>query len=248
MSREYDRNWRYDMQRQHVVNNPIIFNDDIDIQRRMFWEAAISTGITVDFYNCCSDISDFYQDPNLKWEKPVLLPVIFDDHPKVKILKDYGWFTEDEEDRPQLVYLPMYKDWTTKELLKLNDNSLIRVHYFGQNFASEFRITDKRMDSLYGVYWVCKLAPERINVFNFIDEHGEHFLKRARRDEPDKMVGDKRVYENDQYVKNIIESDNEDTYYDMIMNGKDENTVDKYKYDEDIDVVDLHNNQQGEGN
>jgi hypothetical protein len=37
MADEYGKEWRYQLERQHSVNNPIIVNEDIELQRRMFW-------------------------------------------------------------------------------------------------------------------------------------------------------------------------------------------------------------------
>lgn len=250
MTQEYGKIWRYPVERQHVVNNPVIFNHDIDIQRRMFWEAAESTGIIVEFYNCMYDNSDFNNDPNCLWEDKIILPVIFDDHPKVKVIKELGWFTEDDE-RPMLVYIPMYRDWTTKELLHLREQSLIRVFYYGNEIPSEFRITDKKMDSLYGVHWVCKLAPERFNRFCFIQENGRHFLKlKERHDESTGEEGGYKDgyqnYDHDSYINNIAREHPFDDYFDDIMNGDSENTVDFYTKeanDDDLIGNDLDKNK-----
>ena len=242
MAVEVGKIWRYPMERQHVVSNPTIFSRDIDIQRRMFIEAAISTGVIVDFFRCISDVSDFYNDSNCKWEEPVKLPVIFDDHPKVKTLKALGWFTEDDE-RPMLLYLPMYKDWITKELLDVRENSLVRIHYFGQNIPAEFRITEKKMDSVYGVHWACKLSPERLDEFSIIQEDGRHFLKRKLRDfdcsHDIDEDSDNRKYVHDGVNDGIIDAVPSDyDYWDLVTNGKSENTVDKYDYKEDKDIID----------
>lgn len=247
----YGNSWRYPLQRQHSVKNPIIVNDDIEIQRRMFWEGAISTGVIVDFYRCISDVSDFYQDPHLEYEEPIRLPIIFDDHPKLKILKMYGWFTEDEE-HPTLAYLPMYKEWQTKELLDVRENSLMRVSYYGQPYPADFRIMDKKLDSIYGVYWICKLAPERINQFTVINNHGEHFLKKVRegRDTTNDYTRkngsdvDNRVYAEEGYTDILTEQDDGESYFDKIVkSSQKEDTVIRYdntkvnKPDEPKDTV-----------
>lgn len=240
MAENYGTVWRYPLERQHVVRNPIIFNKDIELQRRMFTESAISTGVIVDFYNCISDVSDIYNDPNALWDEAVKLPIIFDDAPKVKILKNYGWFTEDDE-RPTLAYLPMYKDWQTKELLDVRDHSLLRVYYFGQPNPAEFRVTDRKMDSIYGVYWVCKLAPERFNRFYLVNDHGKHFLKvKARPDEmgvTTKPRPDNRVFEHDSFVEQIAQDTSSGDYWDMIMGTDTENTVDFYNPYESSDKI-----------
>ena len=238
MAEEYGKEWRYSLERQHSVHNPVIINEDIELQRRMFWESALHTGITVDFYNCKFEQQDFNQDLNLIWDDAIRLPVIFDDAPKVKVLKNLGWYTEDDE-RPELVYLPMYKDWMTKELLDVKENSIIRLYYFGGINTADFRVTDKKMDSVYGVYWVCKLAPERMNDFTMIELNGEHFLKRSEvrsrhTEYMDKQISDGynpdydkssdfRNYEHSSYVNQIVDNDEDDGLADNLNYSSTEN-------------------------
>lgn len=238
MAEEYGKEWRYSLERQHSVHNPVIINEDIELQRRMFWESALHTGITVDFYNCKFEQQDFNQDLNLMWDDAIRLPVIFDDAPKVKVLKNLGWYTEDDE-RPELVYLPMYKDWMTKELLDVKENSIIRLYYFGGISTADFRVTDKKMDSVYGVYWVCKLAPERMNDFTMIELNGEHFLKRSEvrsrhTEYMDKQISDGynpdydkssdfRNYEHSSYVNQIVDNDEDDGLADNLNYSSTEN-------------------------
>lgn len=238
MAEEYGKEWRYSLERQHSVHNPVIINEDIELQRRMFWESALHTGITVDFYNCKFEQQDFNQDLNLMWDDAIRLPVIFDDAPKVKVLKNLGWYTEDDE-RPELVYLPMYKDWMTKELLDVKENSIIRLYYFGGINTADFRVTDKKMDSVYGVYWVCKLAPERMNDFTMIELNGEHFLKRSEvrsrhTEYMDKQISDGynpdydkssdfRNYEHSSYVNQIVDNDEDGGLADNLNYSSTEN-------------------------
>ena len=238
MAEEYGKEWRYSLERQHSVHNPVIINEDIELQRRMFWESALHIGITVDFYNCKFEQQDFNQDLNLMWDDAIRLPVIFDDAPKVKVLKNLGWYIEDDE-RPELVYLPMYKDWMTKELLDVKENSIIRLYYFGGISTADFRVTDKKMDSVYGVYWVCKLAPERMNDFTMIELNGEHFLKRSEvrsrhTEYMDKQISDGynpdydkssdfRNYEHSSYVNQIVDNDEDDGLADNLNYSSTEN-------------------------
>lgn len=250
MAEEYGKEWRYSLERQHSVHNPVIINEDIELQRRMFWESALHTGITVDFYNCKFEQQDFNQDLNLMWDDAIRLPVIFDDVPKVKVLKNLGWYTEDDE-RPELVYLPMYKDWMTKELLDVKENSIIRLYYFGGISTADFRVTDKKMDSVYGVYWVCKLAPERMNDFTMIELNGEHFLKRSEvrsrhTEYMDKQISDGynpdydkssdfRNYEHSSYVNQIVDNDEDDGLADNLNYSSTENNNVGYTDREDND-------------
>lgn len=221
MAIEQDKEWRYPLESQHLSGNPIIFGKDVDLVRRMAFEGFFSVGITVEYYRCWYDKKDFYQDPDCKWDDKILMHAVFDDNPRVKVLKDLGWYNEDDEIKSPIIYLPLYKDWYTKEVFDIKDNSLIKVNYFGQASPSEFRITEKKMDSVYGVYWICKLAPERLEDFFITTNDGTHYLKRKTKDDRftetcehdvNNTGEDERVYQHGDYEKNVT-----DDYSSLIM-------------------------------
>lgn len=218
-----DRGYNFSIEPQHTSHNTRIIGRDCEIVRRQVWEAMCSVGITTYFYKCLSDKGDFYQDPNCMWAEGILLDCIFEDTPKIKLLKEYGWFTEDEEIRPQIIYLPIYSDWTTKEILDVTVNSLVKVNYFGQVTPSEFRITDKKMDSVYGCYYICKLAPERMECFEEVDKDGYKFLK-VRDSEPcnHEIENNKVAEENGGEYPDLREyhHNNYDDYNSLLL-GKD---------------------------
>lgn len=226
MLREVDKDWRYGLESQHLSGNPKIFGKDFDLVRRMAFEAMFSVGISVEYFRCSNNTPDFYKDPNCTWDDAITMSAIFDDNPKIKIIKQLGWFTEDDEAKPILIYLPMYKDWNTKEIYQIEDNSLIRIHYFGQQEPSEFRITDKRLDSVYGIYWICKLAPERLDNFYMVTQDGTHYLKRddtrdyegcehKHEENPDDRVFQHGDYEK--YPEKNEKDDSEDDYSFLVM-------------------------------
>lgn len=177
-----DRDWSYSIESQHTVANTRVIGRDIDLMRRIVWEAMMGVGITVRYFKCRSSQSDFYQDPDCQWDDAINVDAIFEDNPKIKLLKELGWYHEDDE-RLQLIYLPIYRNWVEKEVFDVKENSLIQVHYFGQTEPAEFRITERKLDSVYGCYYICKLAPERLNNFVMIQQDGSSYLK--RRDRPD---------------------------------------------------------------
>jgi hypothetical protein len=91
------------------------------------------------------------------------------------MLKDLGWYNEDDEIRPLIIYLPIYRN-QERDLLNVRENCIVEILYFGVNKTGKFRVTAKRLDSLYGNYWVCKCVPER--TISFIDNYddGFHYL------------------------------------------------------------------------
>ena len=103
------------------------------------------------------------------------------------------------------------------------DSPLIKVHYFGSTSPSEFRITEKKMDSVYGMYWVCKLAPERLEDFYTITEDGTHYLKRSsNRDRAwehkiNDTDEDNRIYNHGDYEKNVSGGDD---YSSLVMGNR----------------------------
>lgn len=190
---------------------------EIKLQRRIVWDALCHSGITCEYYPCLEDNRDLYNDPTCTWGKKILVETAFEDNPKIKVLKDLGWYNEDEEIRSPIMYLPMYKNWETEELLIVKNNSLVRVKYFGREDPVEFRITETRMDSVYGLYWVCKLAPEKIRLFETELKNGSYYLKRD-----DTRVGENLTLNCGH--ENIPKSSAEnplDDYSSMIMGAAD---------------------------
>ena len=157
-----------------------VIGHDLDILRRQVWESMCHHGMTAEFFEIVSESSDFYNDPHVVWKDAVALNVIFEEVPKVKTLKNLGWYNEDEDIRPPIIYLPIYSDWESKEVLNVKSNSLIKVRYFGMDTTADFRIMDTQLDSVYGCYWVCKLAPERMVQFEKVLEDGNYYLKKNK--------------------------------------------------------------------
>lgn len=201
-----DTDWRWWDQRgdQNFIRDKNKFRDDIDLQRRIFIDACRNNGYKVEYFEAEKEERDIYYDPVVsRWKQSIILPCIFDDSKNIKILKNLGWFAADQEIQPSILYLPMYKQWETKEILDLQDQSLFRISYFGQNYPADFRLSEKKMDSVYGVYWICKLAPEHLDNFYYVTDHGSHYLKRKKDDstkcDHKKIEGnqdDKRIYQN----------------------------------------------------
>lgn len=179
-TQERDKDWKWWDQRgdQNFVRQDNLFRSDVSLQRRIFWDSCTHSGYKVEYFEAEEEVRDIYYDPITRWKDSIILPCIFDDSKNIKVLKNLGWYSADQEIQPTILYLSMYKHWETKEILDLKDQSLFRISYFGQRTPSDFRLTEKKMDSVYGVYWICKLAPEHLDNFYYVTDHGSHYLKR----------------------------------------------------------------------
>lgn len=153
---------------------------DYELLRRIVWDSLCHSGVTANYFPCVTNNPDLYNDPNCQWNGPIHIDVGFEEHPKVKVLKDYGWYSEDEEIRPMLVYLPVcyYDSQGNRQMFPMKTNSLIQIHYFGRIKPAEFRITAYQMDSVYGLYYIGKLAPERIALIETELKDGSYYLRR----------------------------------------------------------------------
>jgi hypothetical protein len=243
-----DVDWNYKLEDQNVVRQKNLFRVDVSLQRRIFWDACTHSGYKVEYFEPIEEHRDLYQDPTVEsWKASVIVPCILDEHPKVKVLKEFGWFSEgDSELQAQLIYVPMYSNWETKEIFHVKDQSIFRMTYFGQNYPSDFRLTDKRMDSVYGNYWILKVSPEHMDNFYYVTDHGSHYLKRKKDDETVKcehkenpeQQRDMRIYQNEDLEKYLfgkkgegitdstplgkeITWDSADTYSQLIMRDDD---------------------------
>ena len=201
-----DTEWRWweHVGDQNLIKQNNLFRSDVDLQRRIFIDACLHSGFKVEYFEAVKEKRDIYQDPVTEWKQSAILPCIIDEHPKIQLLKSYGWYEADQEIQGQILYLSIYRNWETKEILDLQDQSLFRIHYFGQNFPSDFRLVSKRMDSVYGVYWICRIAPEHLDNFYYVTDHGTHFLKKKsdntvnceHKEKEDTSI-DKRVYQHE---------------------------------------------------
>lgn len=54
-----------------------------------------------------------------KYNEPVETYIIFDDRPKVQLLKKLGWYREDDEIKPSLAYIPTHLLWETIQDLEI---------------------------------------------------------------------------------------------------------------------------------
>lgn len=205
---ETGKKWNYDLEKQHLVTHQNIYAKDLGLWRRQCFEAMEHSGYKVEYFNAIDRGADLYQDPITQWEDSIILSCILDEHPKVKLLKEYGWYNEDEDLRGSIIYLPMYKDWTCKEIFHVEKESLVRVSYFGQTSPKDFRISDIQEDSVYGVYYICKIVPERFDNFEYITENGNHYLKKKYGRDPECDHEKKKVKDS----PNIYHNEDQEAY------------------------------------
>lgn len=141
----------------------------------------------VDEYNLTS-----LSGEQFTYKEPVETYIIYDERPKVQVLKKFGWYREDEENLPQLAYIPTHLIYnkTTGEVvnelaldgkeyadlvqngvsdnyelkpLKIIRGTLIDVYYdFLPNAKNRFYVVDVHIDTV-SINYTCRLMPYKFD-------------------------------------------------------------------------------------
>lgn len=132
---------------------------EAELHMKFITEAAKLRGQPCLLYQIDTSVSDLHNDKDIVYKDPVLVNILFDEHPKT-ILKKLNWFTEDDE-LPYVAYLTsMDKNYSDVRVTKdcLVETRSTQVE---QSERTKFVISEVRGNSINPVYWICKLVPYR---------------------------------------------------------------------------------------
>lgn len=133
-------------------------------------EAMALIGQEAYLYQVDTEEKDLYRDPDVTYEKPVTIGLIFEENPR-PILKKLNWLTEDEE-LPYVAHIVALA--TNKEPVIVRENMKIRIKSkYGLQADRVFNVSKVNGNHINPVTWICKLTPYREKV-DFIQETSEH--------------------------------------------------------------------------
>ena len=90
---------------------------EAELHMKFITEAAKLRGQPCLLYQIDNSVSDLHNDKDIVYKDPVLVNILFDEHPKT-ILKKLNWFTEDDE-LPYVAYLTnMDKNYSDARVTK----------------------------------------------------------------------------------------------------------------------------------
>lgn len=159
---------------------------EIGLHMRFIAEAAKLRGQPCRLYQISKSTSDLHNDKDIVYKEPVLINILFEEHPKT-ILKKLNWFSEDE-DLPYVAYLVnLDKHYAEVQVTKdcLIETRSIQVE---QSEGTRFLISSVRGSNVNPVFWICKLVPYRPkSVMDTVIDHeapsntdmGYSFIKRS---------------------------------------------------------------------
>lgn len=141
----------------------LLTGEDSKLFRQFFKEMAYLRGISVDYiYPVDEDVS-IHGQIFPEFSSIFKLDIIFESTPKVKTLKNYGWVSENPEDKPYIAHLPY-------DTPHIQTKSRLKLFPIGSEKDGKwFEITDMHESFEFPDAYICKLAPVYVNEKEKLD-------------------------------------------------------------------------------
>lgn len=131
----------------------LLTSEDSMLFRQFFVEMAKLRGITIDYIYPVDEDKTIHGQIISKFSSPITLDIIFENNPKIKTLKNYGWVSESKDDKPYVAYLPYNTPY-------IQTKSRIKINPIGSDKKGKwFEITDIHESIEFPDAYICKLAP-----------------------------------------------------------------------------------------
>jgi len=169
----------------------LLTNEDSMLFQTFFKEMTKLRGIKVQYiYPVIEDIS-IHGQIFPKFSSIFDLDIMFETNPKIKTLKNYGWISEDSENKPYIAYLPIDTPY-------IQSKARLKINPIGSNKQGKwFEITEISEAIEYPDAYACKLAPIFINEPEKLDysETNNNYIE-----------GDNQPDESTNHIKAINEN------------------------------------------
>ena len=131
----------------------LLTGEDSKLFRQFFKEMAKLRGISVQYIYPIDEETSIHGQIFPEFSSIYNIDIIFESTPKIKTLKNYGWVSEDNSDKPYIAYLPYDTPGIkTKARLKL-------FPIGSEKDGKWFEITDIHESIEFPDAYICKLAP-----------------------------------------------------------------------------------------
>lgn len=131
----------------------LLTQEDSMLFRQFFKEMTMLRGISVDYIYPVDETTTIHGQIFPKFSSITKLDIIFESSPKVKTLKNYGWVSESNEDKPYIAYLPY-------DTPHIQTKSRIKIYPIGSGKDGKwFEITNIQESIEFPDAYICKLAP-----------------------------------------------------------------------------------------
>lgn len=133
----------------------LLTNADATLYRGWFREMAKLLGISVQYRYVINQESTIHGEVNpTNLSDPITLDIIFDTNPKVKTLKNIGWVSETNEEKPYLMMFPFDTPNISNEARVYIPPDVQAV-----KDIKEFKITSINTNMEYPDCYICTVVP-----------------------------------------------------------------------------------------
>lgn len=131
---------------------------ELALQRKMFEEAAFSGGTTVKYQSVCARSLTDISDELYKWAEPVEMDIIYDERPKISLLKRMNWYSEDPDIQPKIMYIPSV--WKGKTVNVRRGDLVTVSNPINPTDEHIFQISQVATE-LIDIMFICNVVPYR---------------------------------------------------------------------------------------
>lgn len=131
----------------------LLTQEDSTLFRQFFKEMCYLRGLPIEYIYPVDEETTIHGQILPEFSSIVDLNIIFDTNPKIKTLKNYGWVSEDSNDKPYIAYFPYDTPY-------IQTKARMRLKPIGSEKPGKwFEITDITHAIEYPDAYICKLAP-----------------------------------------------------------------------------------------
>jgi len=127
-----------------------------------FLEAAKLQGTAITIMVVTKVDRDLYKDPDYTYEHAQKLDVILNERPNRYVLDSYGWYNEDDEVVPMIMYVAKF-DQQGKVMKPLTGSVVILPYELAEDEKLDraYMVSQTTLTNPSSWMWVCKLTPYR---------------------------------------------------------------------------------------
>lgn len=128
-----------------------------ELYYEIFRESSYMHGTNVDIHLVeTTEVTDL-SDIKYTYSEIKNIDIIFNERPNIYLLRNLGWYKEDSQIQPQIMYIP--KKFNDEELV-VKRGTLVDVPHGVIDKRDRFQVTEVRtqLDSLF---WICSVVPYR---------------------------------------------------------------------------------------
>ena len=131
----------------------LLIGKDAQVMQKYFKEMSKLIGIPVEYIYPVEEDITIHAEIKSKFSSFYNIDIVFDTNPAIKTLKNYGWVSENRDDKPYIGYFPI-------DTPEIQTKARIKITPIGvEKKGKWFEITDIQHAIEYPTSYACRLVP-----------------------------------------------------------------------------------------